>query len=369
MKMKISTITPLHVGSGSEYGAQEFYKASASGKEVLVRADINKLFLMLPDELKDEFIIRLEEPQFKLQPFLQEVMSKLPKGSLGKIRIYFSYLESKFPDSIAEHVKTSHQAYIPGSSIKGSVKTALLHDMVGSGDIKRMKRLFRRSRRDDKAEIRRRGSQKFQDDFFSSNPKKAPSTSIMRFLQITDTKPVAKMAIHSINSVKAGKNGWTWYRHSEDAGKTFIESIGKGNQLEFEMNLNQKDEIIRKLGLDYKKEYLSLERILECIYRFSDDLIENEIDFAQKYRIDFLEDFYHEISSQNTAKSPIMNIGQGTGFLASTIGLKIREEDGGIYDKVREATKRRTYSDEFPKTRKVIMEEMVPMGWVKVDKI
>lgn len=365
MKMSISTITPVHVGSGAEYGRSEYYIAKSKGKNVLVRTDINRLFMMLPDELKDEFVTQLEDPQFNLQSFLKQVMSRLPQGGLGNIRLYFSYLESKLPDNISEHIKTSHQAYIPGTSIKGSIKSALLYDMVDDQDLEKLKNLLRKGR-DGKAEIKKWASQNFVDGFLSSDPKKMPNTSIMRFLQVTDTTAINKMTIYSMNSVKANQNRWTWYRHSENFGKTFIEAIGKNQKMEFDLNLNQTDDLIRELKLEYKEEYLTVNQVLECVYNFSSDLIEHEIDFAQKYRIDFLEDFYTELSSQNTKKSPLLDIGQGTGFLASTIGLKIKKYDAELYDKVREATRRRTYSNEFPKTRKVILEEMVPPGWVKV---
>ncbi|HOI41257.1 MAG TPA: type III-A CRISPR-associated RAMP protein Csm5 [Methanobacterium sp.] len=370
MKMKIETITPVHIGSGSDYGSPEFYMAKAEDRNVVVRADINHVFMMLPDEWKDQFIIELEDPKFNLQSFLGRVMKQLPKGSLGKIRLYYSYLKSQVPENIAEHVKTSHQAYIPGSSLKGSVKSALLYDLVDDDSISRVESLIKRGRKG-KPEIKLWDSQRFVDSLLSSDARKAPNTSIMRFLQVTDTSPVRRMSIHSVNSVKVHSTGWGWYKHSEDIGTTYMETIDVGNELEFDMNFNQKESVIKKLNLEYKQEYLSPESVLDCIYRFSDDLIENEIEFAKNYRVKFLEDFYEDLSEINTPEGPVINVGQGTGFLAKTIGLKIRKYDKEnytqIYDKVRESTRGRNYPEEFPKTRRIVMEDKVPMGWVKVE--
>lgn len=370
MKMKIQTITPVHIGSGGDYGPPEFYMATAKKRNVVVRADINHVFMMLPDEWKDQFVSELEDSRFNLQSFLSRVMKQLPKGSLGKIRKYYSYLESNLPENIAEHVKTSHQAYIPGSSLKGSLKSALLYDLADDDSISRVETLIKRGRKG-KPEIKIWDSQKFVDSLLSSNPGKAPNTSIMRFLQVTDTSPVKRMSIHSVNSVKVNNTGWGWYKHSEDIGTTYMETIGKGNKLEFDMNFNQKERVIKKLNLEYKEEYLSPERVLDCIYRFSDDLTENEIEFSNKYRVKFLEDFYEELQEMNTPEGPVMNVGQGTGFLAKTIGLKVKKYDEEnytqIYDKVREATRGRSYPDEFPKTRRIVMEDKVPLGWVRVE--
>lgn len=365
MKIKISTVTPVHVGSGAEYSSAEFYRASYKGEKVLVRADINQLFALLSDDLKDEFVIQLEEPDFKLHSFLNQIKTQPPTDGLGKIRLYFSYLKGKLPDNVQEHIKTSNLAYIPGTSLKGSIKTAILYDMVENKDITRLHRLFHKGK-NRKFEIKKWKSQNFVDEFFSSDQNNKPNTSIMRFLQVTDTSPIDRMSVYSVNSVKASSTGWTWYRHSIEHGRTFIETIGENQKMSFEINFNQTDELIQKLSLEDIEDYLSLERIKECIYLFSQDLIENEIEFSQKYNIDFLERFYENLSSQNTQKNPVMNIGQGTGFLASTIGLKIRELDKGLYDKVRQASGRKTYPQEFPKTRKVILENKVPLGWVRL---
>ncbi len=369
MKMKIQTITPVHIGSGGDYGPPEFYIARVNERHVVMRANINQIFMMLSDELKDQFILELEDPKFKLQSFLMKVKEELPKGSFGKIRLYYSYMGSKVPENIVEHVKTAHQAYIPGSSLKGSLKSALLYDMVDDDSISRVETLIRRGRKG-KPEIRQWDSQRFVDSLLSSNPHEAPNTSIMRFLQVTDTSPVKRMSIHSVNSVKVNNTGWGWYKHSENIGTTYLETIGTGNKLEFDMNFNQKERVIKKLNLEYKKEYLSPESVLGCVYRFSDDIIENEIEFANKYRVKFLEDFYEELQEMNTPEGPVMNVGQGTGFLAKTIGLKVKRYDEEnytqIYDKVREATRGRSYPDEFPKTRRIVMEDEIPMGWVKV---
>ena len=73
MKMKIQTITPVHIGSGGDYGPPEFYIARVNERHVVMRANINQIFMMLSDELKDQFILELEDPKFKLQSFLMKV--------------------------------------------------------------------------------------------------------------------------------------------------------------------------------------------------------------------------------------------------------------------------------------------------------
>lgn len=370
MNMKIKTVTPLHVGSGGEYTSSEFYFASMNKKTVLVRADVTKLFPQLSDEDKDNFIIELEDPQFTVQNFIKKLRENNTSVDTSKIRLYSAYLKSKDVEvsrrEVREHVKTSHKAYIPGSSIKGALKTAILYDMVNSDDIRQMNRMFNRGH-DNRVRLNSRESQRFQDKFFSSDPRKAPNSSIMRFLQISDTSPVPYMSIHTVASVKATRMGWELYQRRGNQVKTTLETIDKENELNCQFNITDKDEIIKKLDAEYLREYLDRDHLLACMYHFSDDLIQNEINFAEKYNVDSLEDFYYGIQSRNTPKNPLLNIGQGTGFLGTTIGLKIKDTEPEIFDMVRESTRGRTYPDEFPKTRKIVLEGNVPLGWVQVE--
>jgi CRISPR-associated protein Csm5 len=370
MNMKLKAITPLHVGSGAEYNSSEFYPGRMGGKIVLVRADIAQLFLQLSDEEQEDFILKLEYPQFKLHNFLRTLNENGKKIDFSKIRHYIAYLNSDLEKvshrEVHEHIKTSYKAYIPGSSIKGAIKTALLYDMVKSDDVSHMNRLFSRGR-DNRVRLDFRKSQDFQDRFFSAARGNASYTSIMKFIQISDTSTIPKVSIYTTASVKATRTGYEWYQRVGNMVKTSLETIDQGNELRCQMNITQRDEILRKLEVENKRNYLEDDNILDCIYRFSDDIIHNEINFAGRYDIKFLEDFYSKLKSKNNPKNPLLNIGHGTGFLGTTIGLKIKDEDPEIYENVRESTRGRTYSDEFPKTRKIILDENIPLGWVQVE--
>lgn len=369
MNMQLKTITPLHVGSGAEYTPAEFYFASMKKKKIMVRADISKVFIQLSDEDKDDLIVELENPQFSLHEYLLKLKNNNKKVDTSKIRQYFSLIKGKRSEirerEVHENLKTSHKAYIPGSSIKGAIKTALLYDMVNSNDIHQMIRLFSRGY-DNKYRIKFKESGRFPDQFFSSDTRKAPNTSIMRFLQITDTDTIPLMSIYTTASIKANRMGWELYRRGRNIVKTSMETIDQGNQLNCRLNIVRQKQVLQKLKADKLEEYLDQDYIMNCLYRFSDDIIQNEISFAEKYRIDCLEQFYNKIESSNNPKKPLLNIGHGTGFLGTTIGLKIKDSAPEIYEMVRESTRGRTYPDEFPKTRKIVLGENVPLGWVQV---
>ncbi len=60
-----------------------------------------------------------------------------------------------------------------------------------------------------------------------------------------------------------------------------------------------------------------------------------------------------------------MKLGQGSGFMAMTIGLKLKKMPE-VLEKVKRSLRGKTYPYEFPKTRKIIVELMLPLGWVQL---
>ena len=73
----------------------------------------------------------------------------------------------------------------------------------------------------------------------------------------------------------------------------------------------------------------------------------------------------------NTPDKPMLKIGGGSGFLATTIGLKIKEHDDYNFDdyfeKVRNITRGKSYDYCFPKSRKVTFKGGYPLGWVQIS--
>ena len=70
-KMKIQTITPVHIGSGGRLWATEFYIASQGKRKTCCDAcQYKPNFMMLFDELKDQFILELKTPSLNYNPSL-----------------------------------------------------------------------------------------------------------------------------------------------------------------------------------------------------------------------------------------------------------------------------------------------------------
>jgi len=359
MKCTLKTITPVHIGNGKDYGPSEYYSGkSTKGNPIIVKIDLNQVYNSLSKEQKDEFIKHLTDPSFQIGDYLNNVLGKKPP----QIKRYLALLICKSPQNIKEHIKTVEKPYIPGSSIKGAIRTAILHNIIKNDDVKEIKKLF--YFKNNNYFINFWKSQDFHNQFFSNPRYKDPKYNILKFLQITDTQTTDYPTIYSLITLKVGQNRNEWYKRNGRTVKTCAETIGVNKKLNFEISSSYNPHVHRELKLDDKTDYIEIDRIKEFLFNFSRDYIDHEINFAQKYRLNFLENFYTDLESKNTPESPLMRIGHGSGFLSTTIGLRLKE-DPETYEMVRK-TFHRAYPFEFPKTRK-LTEQKKPLGWVKVS--
>ena len=67
----------------------------------------------------------------------------------------------------------------------------------------------------------------------------------------------------------------------------------------------------------------------------------------------------------NSLDSPVLKIGAGSGFLATTLALKIKDIDPMLFDEIRQ--KKRGYGYCFPKSRKITKNTHKPLGWVQLS--
>lgn len=354
MQCTLEVITPVHIGNGTTYGPQEFYTGKAKSGDKLVpifgRVDVSKLYSELDDDARDELVDHISTQDFRL-----DSMEKFKKAARRAVR-YRGFLktESSNIKDVHEHIKTSDEIYIPGSSIKGSIRTALLYKNLRDSDLERISEEVSRGRRGDPNKI----PNKIINSFFSSDPRDTAKKSIMRFLEVTDTNTSKAPALHMVRVLTVSGGSYSYKKFP-----LYLEFIPR-KKLEFEMNFTYND-VYDRIGLRNKRELVDPETIRESLYTFSRDYIEHELDFASRYGVDFLERIYRKLEKRNSPENPLMRIGQGSGFLATTIGLRFKEDDYRTYESIRKVSRGRSYPYEFPKTRKLI-DGRIPPGWVKV---
>ena len=365
----IETISPVHIGSGEDYTASEFIQDELQGKNgkiaVYKRINLSKYYSSLSDDERDELIRSLSIPNFELNSFDSNISNEF--------KVYTSYNRCKVdvpPNrEIEENIKTLNQIYIPGSSIKGAIKTAILFNTISHGDIRKIDDLIFRNR---KGKLQVGSDNKILDNIFTDYGfRNKAQGSIMRFLQVADSSTIKYPAVYDVISVMATDTGSSqFYKRNGNVVRSFLECIGPRKNLNTTITTNYNEKTYSKLNLGDKANLINIDFIKKSIYNFSSALIEYELEFSEKYGIGYLSKFYKDIQKDNTPESPLLKIGAGSGLLATTIGLKIKEYDElefeDYFEKVRQASNRRNYPFEYPKSRKIIAKGAKPLGWVKL---
>lgn len=374
MKCSIKVLSPVHIGSGEKYTASEYVNSKAKTKKgnvlnIIKRMDVSKYFLSLDDTKKDNFLSDLSNPNFNLKDF----DGKIPNTFMKYRAINKSKKEISPAQEINGAIKTLNELYIPGSSIKGAIKSAILYyefDDKMISDISR--NLLNHKGRVDKNKYKN-----FMNKIFTSRNAPTPAQGdIMKFLQVSDTSTIKSPTVYDVATVMAafelGNNEfYSRNKRTHERTLSFFETIGIGHTLSFDINNNYDFDVFKRLGLDNKKHLIDLKNIKKSAFIFSKSLINHEIEFAEDYNIPYLLKFYKKLEKLNTTENPVLKIGAGSGFLSTTVGLKIKKYDEkynkNLFDKIADGTRGKNYNYSFPKSRKITQTGGMPLGWVQLS--
>jgi len=363
MDINISVMTPVHIGTGNEYNSLEFLARKVKKRRFIIRYNIEKIFKFMYKNHKDSydyFLDFISKSETSLDEFSKEHPEEMTPiiTSLSKYSYYSSFLRypltkkelsegkrSKDITRIKEHLKTYNknnkkfEAYIPGSSLKGAIRNCISYNTLtfrGEKNVFNIKKII------------------------WDNDKNL--NELMKYLHFTDSESVQKMAIYGTKSFGTRRNT-----------SSFLETIDESKKLDYSIKFKyytNYDENVHKLN-KFHEEFLNIDKIFESIKNFSDDVIDHEVDFCLDNKLYDLLDFYDKLKILNKNKnSPLLRLGMGAGFLNMTTLLKLKNYDKNIFmDFKKKNNIGKKYKYDFPKTRRHIMGNHKPLGWVKLNKI
>lgn len=366
---QLKVLSPVHIGSGEKYTASEYVKSKGKTKDgkilnTIKRIDVSGYYLDLDDNKKDEFLRDLSNPNFNLGSFDKKISNSYRKYLV----INKSKADISPNQEITESIKTLDKSYIPGSSIKGAIKSAILYKLIDDDIIQRIS---------DKVIGNRNRVQKWEynnlmDDLFSTRSiRNSAQADVMKFLQVTDTDFSKTIYLYDILTVMAAfrKGHYEYYKRNKNSNAptlSFLETIPRGSNLSFDI-INNYSKLVHKKDFERKTDLIDIDNIKKSMFIFSKSLINNELEFADDYGIDTLYKFYSNLEKMNTIDKPLLKIGAGSGYLATTVNLKIKKYDPYLYDKIADGTKGKNYDYEFPKSRKITRIGGNPLGWVQLS--
>ena len=370
--VKIETLTPVHIGSGTLlYENVDFVHVNIKKVPHIVIISEEKVWKLLGEQHLDNWLEAISKRE-NLSLFLEKYAPYAKSSDYAKRRIPLSCQPSNYPDTLKECIHNGMGLpYIPGSSIKGAIRTAILASFASTISDKENK-IYARDKRGNLLKDRR-GNQifeaaKIEQDFFG----KDPNTDVLRFLQVGDAyfEKGTEIATRLVNLN---------IRQSDDlidkSKSQVVEAIG----VQFESELNLK---ISTTHYNFAKEnnrqigdlpILTIGDLFRLINEHAKILVEDEIrnwsEIDKTGGDDYVEEMkkiLQKINSCEAGKSCILRIGHASGWRfitgAWTEGL------ANFEDVVVPASRpnNRNYEDyEFPKTRR-LDEDSDILGFVKL---
>lgn len=329
-QMRITALSPIHVGDGTLIGKKEYIRRTP-GQPILI-PDLVKMFADL-QKMKKELAFEkfmLEDPRGDLGRWLTD--QRIPEQQIQSWTQYSLYSRDAFikpqngkaatPKGIQTFIKDVYgMPYIPGSCLKGMIRTALLVKEVVDHPEK-----YRRQTSEIAASEESRGSRmtylKRETDALETavfhtldrdeKRKSNAVNSIMAGVIVSDSKPISMEQLTLSQKIDYNLEG------KETPLPILREALIPGTEIEFEITIDSK----------------------LCSYRLQDILDALEIFQKESYRW-----FYSRFRRGSQAKGTVW-LGGGVGFLSKTILYPIfGEEAVGITDSVFRNTLGKNYNE------------------------
>jgi len=415
MKLRLEVLSPTHIGNGNklsrlDYGVRNnnlYVFNLQKVMEGMSERNLNKLISLIEsfdkssgsqnfgDILSQEFrLTKWEDLCNYIVPIVEH--------------------ENRIRD-VNENIKTGNQVYIPGSSLKGAIRTAitycLLRDKgykfeIGQEEIelrsnKRQKISYLTLIKPDGnavegLEKKRERKRKPSVDVIETEINKElfggiGEKDIFKIFNISDSAmeniedslEVRKVYVANTSSFVKIRRGREIHMHPEFYECIKPKVIFSDIHIKLRNKLMETDQMKRyKETLEYVKNWKN------CVYEFTKDLLEAEIKFWQSEKVKgniskaygrsphkyIVEKFKKEkvieqlenIKNLNTPENPVIRLGKLAGYLSHSVGLLLARNGYDIGDEVAKIIFPFQHSSgPHPFTRRLTLDNQT-LGWCKI---
>jgi len=354
-QLKATTLSPLHIGSGEEL-RQDFDFKVFEGRtyRLNVEAILDKYMhdwqrnpKLLPGSL-------LKEGDLRNPDFWRYDLKGFPRSSKTDARLQAC-------------VKDAYdRPYLPGSSLKGAIRTALAWTGWQELQIK-----FDRSMVGNK---RQWAGQKLEQKIFGNSP----NTDLLRVLQISDCfgpeHAGEKLMVVNVQVLTASTAGTPVELEAISGDTVFIGSIHIESEL-FQDSFNQ------KLGFNNRRHWL--DELMPRIQTHSKARIDELYKWFADNNLYKVADFYRQLSKARLPENQaLIQLGWGTGWDGKTFWTHIQKDRPLFSQLVKDFRMQKSSRSggynaavkEFPKSKRLAMEikegrwsAAAPLGWVLLE--
>ena len=358
--LTVSVLTPLHIGTGRELLHE--YDYSIQGGRTW---RLNESALLDAQDVED--------------PALVEKLARTPPAQLLRSQDYrpdsdlFRYVLRGTPRSEAVGAQLREQIkdvfdrpYLPGSSFKGALRTALAWNVWQQRDIQpEMSKINRR---------RQWAAQRYEQEIFGPDPNR----DFLRALHVSDSAPVDPERLLILNARVMNRRGGL-------AAPIEMEAIAPDTQ--FHLTLKVDDALFSEWAVHNRLRLNGADWLTDL----SGAVQNHSLTLARQERTWFaaidnakqVAGFYHQIANARLpAHRFLISLGWGTGWASKTFGPHLQQNPDIMERIVRDfrlARGRRRPGDPFPKSRRVVVQigrdrqgrpvetPATPLGWCLVE--
>ena len=385
-RYQLQILTPVHIGSGEQLNQIDGCYADGRWYHI----DLERV-LAHPSTDLNALTSEMSGRDFRWQRYLSHRNVELSEVS------DYSLLCPQSPENveIREAITAmDNRPYIPGSSLKGALRTALLGEMLSvNADVyaKSRDHIETLMDRGPRGNPRREQPGRFIEQLAFG---KDPNHDLLRALQVSDTQPVDSDALEIGLAWTVTLNQNNQLVQKIDRGQEYKHCVAQfqaQQRLTFTLKIDDllfRDREKARLGYSDSQAEL-LGDIAEVCRSDADALLQQELAFYDNYDFSEIANIYEKLIRINNTLNVgafLLQIGWGSGYHANTVTSIIADadaespEDEDLWMDLRERfrlgqsrSRRDSYDPRaFPKTRRILYRgrnPICPLGWVKVSPI
>ena len=377
-KIKIEALTAVHIGSGEnlQYGT-DFVVGKTNDDNVVSIIDPRKVLDLIGVDNVQQWVSAIE----RKESTSQVVRRYAPNARLEDYskRIIMEWSAAKETDTLKEQIHDGQgRPYIPGSSIKGAIRTAILASL--SGNIKDAEAKIDKTKRDrygnpipnGRGQIQYKADAKqVEEELFGNDPNK----DVFRFLQVGDAYfgELKEVAVRMVNINERERHSF-W----DTSKPQLIEAISPDDKTEFQLRLNIDGyNFSQKAVKELPMCMSSIPELFKTINAHSVKLLKEELDYWEERKSlddsDKVSLYMEKINdilaiAQNCVigKECVLRVGHGSGwrFITGAWTEKLDNFSSVVVPASRPKNFKYEQYD-FPKTRRVD-DECELLGFVKL---
>ena len=387
MKVRLTAVTPLHIG-GREGALNPLEFVLFEGRCYIVSE--NKLATSLQQTGKSDIFCNWVTGGSRpsLRDFLRD-QTLLSRAFLERVSAYSAPAPPRVDGPVRPFVRDAfNRPFLPGSGIKGAIRTAFFYKLLKGLSPEQRKRLLddfvsarlQEYRRDPRSQrglrwfqdrFKQRFAQQLDADFFQQfilregQQRFDPHTDFFRCLRVTDSAALGPGAAR-VEEIKI------WSARSQDSPKRwslYAECLPKESAMEFEISVDE--EILAefakrnprtRFGLEFAKLAELLRNPLDVWAEMGRDLWEREAQFfSRELRLSGV--------LPERKNRPQIRVGWGAGLLGTSVDMLLPDT---LLQDIRNTLFTERGPAPAPKSRRLVIagnNRLAPLGWATVEQV